>query len=187
MSETPAPLAELARYCVEHPKLVGYVERAWIEEGDARLPAHKIVSHEVSLDAACEKMRKAVDAIAGQAGRIWWRALPQVTEISGWTGDEDTFGDDPADNYIAVKFARPYYIVRTRVVADPDLGAELQSAMVTPEGGAIAGFPSIEEFRSLCGVEMEWSFTDADRPNFIRQLHTPLPADATITHPWRGL
>jgi hypothetical protein len=175
MSDNPAPLVELARYCIEHPKMAGYVARAWIEEGGRRPMARSIASYDLSLDAVCEKQRRAVEIVAEDASRIWWRALPTVVEIHGWT-DEDTFGDG-AGNYTAVRFIRPYYLSKVRIVVDPDMRGELESIIVTPEGGDVLGRPSDVELRSLCGVEKEWTFTDADRPDFVRKWGTPFPAD----------
>jgi hypothetical protein len=173
MSESPAPLAELARYCIEHPKMAGYINRAWIEESGRRFPAHMIASYELSLDAVCEKQRRGVEIFAEESDRLWWRMLPSVLEVSGWT-DEDTFGDG-AGNYIAIKFERPYYIARARAAVDPDMRGELLPILVKPEGGYVPGHPTIEDLRTLCGVEKQWAFTDAERPEFFREWHTPFP------------
>lgn len=174
MNDIPAPLADLARYCIEHPKAAGYINRAWIEEGGRRFPAHMIASYELSLDAVCEKQRRGIEITAEESDRMWWRMLPSVLEVSGWT-NEDTFGDG-AGNYIAIKFERPYYIARARLVTDPVMRGELQSVIAKPEGGYVVGQPNIKELRFLCGVEKQWAFTDTDgRPNFFREWHTPFP------------
>ena len=174
MNDIPAPLADLARYCIEHPKAAGYVDRPWIKNGDRWFTAHSLASFDLSLDAVCKKQRRGVEITAEESDRMWWRMLPSVLEVSGWT-DEDTFGDG-AGNYIAVKFERPYYIARARLVTDPVMRGELQSTIVKPEGGYVFGQPNIKELRSLCGVDRQWTFTDADeRPNFFREWQTPFP------------